>query len=40
MDVGQEVLSVGWSLVKDTGLDQVQPGEKLGEAGGGEEERG
>lgn len=35
MDVEEEMLPVGWSLIKNTGPDQVQPGEKLGEPGGG-----
>lgn len=30
MDMGGEVFPVGWSLVRDMGLDQVQPGERLG----------
>lgn len=40
MDVGEEVLPVGWSLVKNTGLDQVQPGEGWGAWGRGEEKEG
>lgn len=38
MDVGEEVLPVGWSLVKNMGLDQYNL-EKLGEPGCGERRR-